>query len=72
MTNYNNMNKSELVERLNKIDAFDPETLAVQAVVNAIKPFAPKSYYSPAYNTNRRDEIARILRHAAERYEVSL
>lgn len=72
MSNYSRMNKAELIERLNKIDNFDEETLLIAAVVAAVSTQVPYTYESEDARTRKRARIRRAFRHVAERYGVTL
>lgn len=72
MASYRSMTKAQLVERLEKIDNFDDETLLIAAVVAAVKPLVPWTFDSDELKRRKRAKIARAFRHVAERCGVSL
>ena len=61
--------KTELETQLAEYDSIDKETLALQAVINALKPFEPR-YMNERVTAEKKAKMARILTQAAERFDL--
>lgn len=61
--------KTELEATLARYATIDKETLALQAVIDAIKPFAP-TYHNDRVTKERKVIMSRILMQAAERFDL--
>jgi hypothetical protein len=61
--------KADLEKRLEAFESIDTETFALQQVIDAIKPFAPR-YNNDRVTREKRVKMARILAQAAERFDL--
>ena len=61
--------KTELEAQLKAYGSLDKETLALQKVIDAIAPFAPK-FNNDRVTREKKVKMARILAQAAERYDL--
>jgi hypothetical protein len=61
--------KTELEATLARLATIDKETMALQTVIDALKPFAP-TYHNDRVTRERKAVMARILTQAAERFDL--